>query len=99
MDYATFHDELKAFHADHIANAFPKPPSYGCHRKDCMYAEQLGICHHELELCLRGSGRYSVEWLKKERALWHPDKFATKGDAPLLADEMFKLFQRLIEGA
>jgi hypothetical protein len=98
-NYATLHHELRAFQADHISNPFPKPPSYGCHRKDCMQAEKLKICHHELELCMRGSGCYSVAWLKKERAMWHPDRFATKGDAPLLANEMFQLFQRLIEGA
>ncbi|KAJ4337780.1 hypothetical protein N0V95_008238 [Ascochyta clinopodiicola] len=37
---------------------------------------QLGICVHDLQTLLMGSERYSYAWLKEERNVWHPDRFA-----------------------
>jgi hypothetical protein len=37
---------------------------------------KLGICSHDLQTLLEGSGCYSYAWLKEERNVWHPDKFA-----------------------
>ena len=37
---------------------------------------QLRACVHDLQTLLVGSGCYSFQWLKEERNIWHPDKFA-----------------------
>ena len=36
----------------------------------------LGICLHDLEVLLGGSGNYCHTWLKESRNVWHPDRFA-----------------------
>ncbi|KAF9697563.1 hypothetical protein EKO04_004183 [Ascochyta lentis] len=59
-------------------------PALGEYMKACSHAgcellkshSQLGICVHELQTLLEGSGCYSYAWLKEERNVWHPDKFA-----------------------
>ena len=59
---------------------------------------QLGICIHDLQTLLEGSGCYSYEWLKEERNVWHPDKFARychpdhKEQLKVLAQEVFVLY-------
>jgi len=42
--------------------------------------------------------KYSVAWLKRERLRWHPDRFSNRVESRLLAQEMFQLIQRLIDG-
>jgi len=63
-----------------------------------MKADSLRCCHHDLERTLHGSGKFSQAWLKKERLLWHPDKFAAKADATVYAADMFKMIQRMFKG-
>jgi hypothetical protein len=59
---------------------------------------QWGICVHNLQALLEGSGYYSYEWLKEERNVWHPDKFARychpdhKEQLKVLAQEVFILY-------
>lgn len=95
--YGTLHRARETFHVDHLLNPFPKIQPSGCKKGKCLKGELLGCCHHDLQVVLQSSGEYSAAMLKKERNLWHPDKFSTKGDGPLMADEMFKMVQRLIE--
>ena len=45
-----------------------------------MKVDKITACHHDLEKMLKGSGGYNVEWLKKERMRWHPDKFPGQGE-------------------
>ncbi|KAF2832349.1 FTHFS-domain-containing protein [Ophiobolus disseminans] len=69
-----------------------------CTRAGCMPVKgdgsSLGICAHDLQALLRGSGCYSVEWLKKERTIWHPDKFG-RFCAPELAEQLKLRAQQL----
>lgn len=37
---------------------------------------EVGICAHELQTLVEGSGCYSYEKLRQDRMVWHPDKFA-----------------------
>ncbi|KAF2119228.1 hypothetical protein BDV96DRAFT_642265 [Lophiotrema nucula] len=62
--------------------AFPDLSGFAslCAEKTCKAtkddANGIGICAHALEKVLRGSGHYTVDFLKDERVKWHPDKFA-----------------------
>lgn len=66
--------------------------------------ELLGICLHDLQALLEGSNRYSYAWLKEERNLWHPDRFARfcvperAGELKIKAEQMFVLYGVLMEG-
>jgi hypothetical protein len=81
------------------ARKFPIPKSLKfCTKSVCIKGEKLGICHHQLKELLRGSGLYDAGWLKKERLRWHPDKFPGREEVKGLAQEMFQMFQRLIDG-
>lgn len=98
-EYDALHRALRAFHARPESSPFPKPKmSAVCTEKHCMKADSLRCCHHDLERTLHGSGKFSPAWLKKERLLWHPDKFAGKGNATVYAADMFKMIQRMIDG-
>ncbi|PMD58431.1 uncharacterized protein K444DRAFT_631023 [Hyaloscypha bicolor E] len=46
-------------------------------------------------VCIKGE---KLGWLKKERLRWHPDKFPGREEVKELAQEMFQMFQRLIDG-
>jgi hypothetical protein len=60
--------------------SFPQISGYmnACGKDGCQQVKQepLGICAHDLYELLRGSGEYSLEFLKSQRNKWHPDKFA-----------------------
>ncbi|KAL2062664.1 hypothetical protein VTL71DRAFT_5736 [Oculimacula yallundae] len=97
---STDKSEYDALHrARHFRNAFPTPESSGfCPRTQCIRADSFVCCHHDLERFLRSGGEFSEAWLKKERLLWHPDKFVGKGNGVTFAADMFKMIQRIIEG-
>ena len=98
-EYDALHRARRAFHAHPESSPFPKPKmSVVCTQKHCMKADSLRCCHHDLERTLHGSGKFSPAWLRKERLLWHPDKFAGKGNAAVYAADMFKMIQRMIDG-
>ncbi|KAF2260923.1 hypothetical protein CC78DRAFT_584306 [Lojkania enalia] len=40
-------------------------------------ARGVGICHHNLEKVLQGSGTYTREFLREERMKWNPDRLAS----------------------
>ncbi|TEY84083.1 hypothetical protein BOTCAL_0021g00040 [Botryotinia calthae] len=77
---------------------FPRLKKYGFARHNCVRGEILGICHHEVELTLRGSGAFDEKMMKKERLRWHPDRWTGKGDLQTKANELFQLIQRIIDG-
>lgn len=64
---------------------------------------QLRICVHDLQTLLAGSGCYSFQWLKEERNVWHPDKFARychpehKERLTAFAQEVFVLYGVLMD--
>ena len=78
---------------------FPKPFTLGCTRADpCVRGEMLNICHHDVEHVLKQVEDYGDAYLKKERLRWHPDKFSGRGNVQVMAQEMFQMIQRLIDG-
>jgi hypothetical protein len=98
-NYKRLHELREAFLADHLSNRFPQAPCSVpiCNKDTCMTSEFGNGCHHFLRAILKESGQYSVDFLRKERLKWHPDKFSGKGDGPVRATEIFEMIQRLIE--
>lgn len=88
---------------------FPHLPYAACICKEvsCVARKQepgsLRACQHDVERLLRASGLYSLAWLRKERLLWHPDRFGQRCDPdfrPELrkkATELYAIFEVLIE--
>lgn len=79
---------------------FPRPQGLEkCKEKGagCVKGERLDFCHHQLKVFLMGSGVYDTTWLKKERVRWHPDKFPGREAVGVLAQELFQMFQMLID--
>lgn len=80
--YTQFHEDLKQLLVPGQLCSFPDMRIYidTCTKADCRVlkedGDKLGICVHDLEVLLHGSGRYSKEWLKDSRNLFHPDRFA-----------------------
>ena len=78
-----------------------------CNNVECRgrKAEEgsLGACQHDVERLLRASGSYSMEWLRKERLQWHPDRFGRrchpdfKEALQKKATELYSIFETLIE--
>jgi hypothetical protein len=79
---------------------FPRPHGLeNCKEKGarCVKGERPDFCHHQPKVFLMGSCVYDTAWLKKERARWHPDKFPGREAVGALAQEMFQMFQMLID--
>ncbi|TGO89478.1 hypothetical protein BPOR_0107g00040 [Botrytis porri] len=99
--YGNAFDEFSASAAAFITDntrEFPRLKKHGCARNNCVQGEILGVCHHEVELTLRGSGVFDEKMMKKERLRWHPDRWTGKGDLQIKANELFQLIQRIIDG-
>lgn len=87
---------------------FPQPPAAvcSCQLPGCVQRKTdkgLRGCKHDMEKLLRASGEYSVGWLRKERLMWHPDRFARRCDEGSrevlvgMATEMFEIYDELID--
>ncbi|TGO35438.1 hypothetical protein BHYA_0158g00200 [Botrytis hyacinthi] len=99
--YGKAFDDFSASAAAFIkdnAQGFPHLKKHGCARNNCVRGEILGVCHHEVEMTLRGSGVFDEKVMKKERLRWHPDRWTGKGDLQIKANEFFQLIQRIIDG-
>lgn len=79
-----------------------------CTDSTCLFKQDpssssLGICCHDLEVLLKGSGCFSLEWLKDGRIMWHPDRFARlcmpehTDRLKVQAQELFVLYGLLME--
>jgi hypothetical protein len=76
-----------------------------CTRNMCkpLKREAVGVCAHDLQELLRGSGQYSMEFLKTQRNRYHPDKFARychpehKDELKTHAEALFVLFGVLMD--
>ncbi|KAK8091109.1 hypothetical protein PG994_000614 [Apiospora phragmitis] len=74
---------------------FPQLPDEVCTCEElaCKFEKAkeggLAACEHDLEQVLRASGKYSRDWLRKERLRWHPDQIAKKCD-PTMRDLLIK---------
>lgn len=76
-----------------------------CREISCMARKLdtgLLACEHDMEKFLRADEQYSVAWLRKERLVWHPDKFGLRCDPDFRkelmkkATEMYAIFESLI---
>lgn len=107
--YAEWKTECeKVFSSALPRRTFPHPPSegYSCVKAVCLSRKGLEsdirACKHDMERILRGSGRYSVAWLRKERLSWHPDRFGLKCDPDFRtelvkkATAMYATFEELL---
>ena len=62
----------------------------------------LLACQHDVEKFLRSSECYNVAWLRKERLIWHPDRFGQRCDPDFRkelkrkATEMYAIYETLI---
>ncbi|KAF2196686.1 hypothetical protein GQ43DRAFT_476097 [Delitschia confertaspora ATCC 74209] len=62
----------------------------------------IRACKHDVERLFRASGLYNLEWLRKERLRWHPDRFGPlceeewREQGRRLAEEMWKVIDELI---
>jgi methylenetetrahydrofolate dehydrogenase (NADP+)/methenyltetrahydrofolate cyclohydrolase/formyltetrahydrofolate synthetase len=78
-----------------------------CTKTGCKATKEdqylLGICVHDLKVLLGGSGRFCLEWVKKRRNVWHPDKFVrycapeAAGPVMIKAQQLFVLHGMLLE--
>jgi hypothetical protein len=99
--YEKWSASCREFFSDPLASAakFPRPRGMdGCKEKGCVKGEGLAVCHYQLSRLLRGCDAYELTWLKRERLRWHPDKFPGREEVKALAQEMFQMLQRLIDG-
>lgn len=82
MAYTRYADEMTKSLEPGMLKFFPDLASFvnDCEEEACdpAKAENAGlrICAHDLCNILRGSGEYSLEFLKHERNRFHPDRFA-----------------------
>ena len=88
---------------------FPTMTKYvdECTRAGCQPLKEdvsgLGICTHDLLVLLQASGKYSYGWLKEERNVWHPDRYARFCHPDhverlrLQAEQMFVMYGILME--
>lgn len=53
-------------------------------------------CQHDVERFLRASGEYGYAWLKKQRLIWHPDRFGNRCD-PDHREELKKKAEQLFQ--
>lgn len=99
--YGTAFDDFSTSAAAFIRDntkEFPRLKKHGCERHNCVKGELLGVCHHEVEATLRGSGCFDEKTVKKERLRWHPDRWTGKGELQKKSNELFQLIQRVIDG-
>ncbi|USP78946.1 uncharacterized protein yc1106_06220 [Curvularia clavata] len=109
LGYTQFVEDLKQLLVLGELQEFPTMRSYvdECTRPDCSARKQdassLGICVHDLQSLLNGSGKFSYEWLKGGRNLWHPDRFArfchpeAVERLKSLSEQMFVMYGILME--
>lgn len=106
--YTRFQEDMRKVLLPGQLREFPAMREYltACANPACqslMSGSQLGVCGHNLQALLSGSGRYSSAWLKEERNVWHPDKFARychpthKERLKASAQEMFVLYGVLMD--
>jgi hypothetical protein len=76
-----------------------------CNEVSCKSRKVPGslmACQHDVEPFFRASGMYSLAWLRKERLLWHPDRFGQRCDPDFRAElrrkatELYAIFETLI---
>jgi hypothetical protein len=106
--YIQFQEDMRRLLVPGQLHDFPPLRDYmsECVNAACQplkITTQIGICVHDLHTLLEGSGQYCYDWLKEERNVWHPDKFARychparKGQLKGSAQEVFVLYGVLMD--
>jgi hypothetical protein len=107
--YRQFKDDIDQMLISGQLRTFPPMSTYvdTCTRPGCRSLKdnpaRLGICVHDLAILLEGSGACSYGWLKAERNVWHPDRFARfcrrehADHLKSLAEQMFVMYGKLME--
>jgi hypothetical protein len=106
--YRRFESDMRRILIPGQLQSFPSVPNYmdSCTKSICAQLVQdtaLGMCIHNLQVLLEGSERYSYEWLKEERNVRHPDKFARfcqpqhKERLKVTAQELFVMYGTLMD--
>jgi methylenetetrahydrofolate dehydrogenase (NADP+)/methenyltetrahydrofolate cyclohydrolase/formyltetrahydrofolate synthetase len=107
-DYAQFEENMRQLLVPGQLRNFPPVLDYlgVCSEDVCLVDKEDAIprlCIHNLETLLETSGEYSYEWLKEERNVWHPDKFARfchpnfQKDLKTEAQELFVMYGVLMD--
>ena len=106
--YTQFQNDMRKLLVPGQLREFPPFREYmsDCTNAACQPLKEdteLGICAHDLQMLLEGSGQYCYDWLKEERNVWHPDKFARycqpshKEHLKSSAQEVFVLYGVLMD--
>lgn len=106
--YLQFEEDMRKLLDPGQLRKFPPLSEYMdmCTESGCRPAKddsRLGICVHDLQTLLQGSSCYCYEWLKEERNMWHPDKFARfchpdhKEELKTSAQEVFVMYGVLMD--
>ncbi|KAF1931286.1 uncharacterized protein M421DRAFT_417934 [Didymella exigua CBS 183.55] len=106
--YQQFQEDMRRLLVPGQLRDFPPLRDYmsECAKVACQplrEGTQPGICVHDLQTLLEGSGKYSYDWLREERNVWHPDKFARychaqhKEHIKTSAQEVFVLYGVLMD--
>jgi hypothetical protein len=82
--YTQWSKQCDTYFASSSRTTFQHPPTSicTCSLSSCVQEKQaensLRACKHDIEVLLRASGSYDLQWLRTERLRWHPDKFGQK---------------------
>jgi methylenetetrahydrofolate dehydrogenase (NADP+)/methenyltetrahydrofolate cyclohydrolase/formyltetrahydrofolate synthetase len=107
--YQQFSNEVQKMLVPGQLRVFPSLAGYvdSCTSADCRPVKDdgslTGFCVHDLETLLRGSECYAQAWLKEQRNVWHPDRFARfcepahAGQLKIKAEQLFVLYGVLMQ--
>lgn len=79
-DYMSWQKECDSVFRNKVSmTKFPFPPLPRCTNTDCpgFLENAVPACQHNVKQFFRGSGNFSLEFLKHQRNLWHEDRFAS----------------------
>jgi methylenetetrahydrofolate dehydrogenase (NADP+)/methenyltetrahydrofolate cyclohydrolase/formyltetrahydrofolate synthetase len=107
--YEQFSNKVQGMLVPGQLRVFPSITKYidKCTLAGCRLIKEggglTGTCIHDLQILLRGSGCYSYAWLKEQRNIWHPDRFARfcqpdhAGQLKIKAEQMFVFYSLLMQ--
>jgi hypothetical protein len=79
-DYKRWETECNvAFQDKASMTKFPFPPLPRCTNPNCFAFAKIPAlaCQHNVKQFLKGSGLFSLAFLKRQKNLWHEDRFAS----------------------
>lgn len=79
-DYKSWEEECDNLFQDKASmTQFPFPPLPRCTQVDCSGCLKTPVpaCEHNVKQFFKGSGNFSLALLKRQRQLWHEDRFVS----------------------